>query len=453
MKTLVALTDDLDSDLKNSILTDNFKSNTSQIERRANESIPMETRLAEMAKYRAEYDEARRRVGIIQSRLADLTEKLEPLEFDCDRDQILLLQEKEQLLRELKFQISKATTKQQVEEFQGECKKLETDLRSALQLTNQTVTDRVKLHEQKETLVQQLKESLRAMAFLETQLKSMSASTLSISSSSSLGSMSSTSSKGSLSSGLSYTDIYGGIVATSSPTARVDMVALRKRIEKLLSADSDNSAPPTNTSSSLIATDSPIYENLPLTQPPQQRPPQPQPQQQQQLPPPPPYETSVPHLIGDNARRNLKDLKINISQEYLKRLQAGTSLSPLTDLLEKSRASRFSYESIESSLSPISETPSSPSFLLINSSSSNGSNTRSVSAAVSDESVAGDSGVFEASQKKPSNRNYRLVSDFETAQIRIKMRFDAVEQVLWVGIEKARHLGALLNALHETYEM
>lgn len=47
------------------------------------------------------------------------------------------------------------------------------------------------------------------MTSLESQLKTLSASTSSVSSSSSLGSLSTSSSKGSLSSGLSFTDIYG----------------------------------------------------------------------------------------------------------------------------------------------------------------------------------------------------------------------------------------------------
>lgn len=59
-------------------------------------------------------------------------------------------------------------------------------------------------------------------------------------------------------------------------------------------------------------------------------------------------------------------------------------------------------------LSPISETPPSP------------PTPPSVSAAVSDESVAGDSGVFEASNKS----SQRTLSDMnlETAQVQIKLR-------------------------------
>ena len=75
-------------------------------------------------------------------------------------------------------------------------------------------------------LLQQLTEAMRSMTQLESQLKVLSASTLSMSSSSSLGSLSSShaSSKGSLSS-LSFTDIYG-LSTTSEPS----MVDLHKKI-------------------------------------------------------------------------------------------------------------------------------------------------------------------------------------------------------------------------------
>ena len=73
---------------------------------------------------------------------------------------------------------------------------------------------------------------MRSVSALESQLKLLSASTLSMSSSSSLGSLSSShaSSKGSLSS-LSFTDIYG-----MSTTAQPDssMLDLHRRVEKIL---------------------------------------------------------------------------------------------------------------------------------------------------------------------------------------------------------------------------
>jgi hypothetical protein len=66
-------------------------------------------------------------------------------------------------------------------------------------------------------------------------------------------------------------------------------------------------------------------------------------------------------------------------------------------------------------LSPISEDSSG----VCNNS---GGNTRSVSAAVSDESVAGDSGVFEASIKRPSDLDDVLEMNLESAQVQIALK-------------------------------
>lgn len=174
------------------------------------------------------------------------------------------------------------------------------------------------------------------MTLLESQLKTLSASTLSVSSSSSLGSLSTTSSKGSLSSSLSFTDIYGGPQCTSSTDRPVDMIDLQRRVERLLKNENSSS-------SSSIALS--------------------------QIPPPPLYE-------------------------------APPSSVPLSDLLSRSgNSSQGSGLGRPPSppLSPISETPRS----------------------VSDESVAGDSGVFEA-----SNKSHTTHSDInlETPQIQIKLR-------------------------------
>lgn len=67
--------------------------------------------------------------------------------------------------------------------------------------------------------------------------------------------------------------------------------------------------------------------------------------------------------------------------------------------------------------------------------SSSLSNTRSVSAAVSNESVAGDSGVFEASRAVAPNR--------ESAQIKLALRYVKPDQILSIQIERARNLWAL----------
>ena len=97
---------------------------------------------------------------------------------------------------------------------------------------------------------------------------------------------------------------------------------------------------------------------------------------------------------------------------------------------------------------------------------SNASSVRSCSAAVSDESVAGDSGVYEASPRaaaaantttqQRSSRKQQLEAaaaaaaaaglssmSLETAQVKIKLRYSAEDALLHVGIERARNLGAL----------
>lgn len=114
------------------------------------------------------------------------------------------------------------------------------------------------------------------------------------------------------------------------------------------------------------------------------------------------------------------------------------------------RPPRYSLEFTgDPPLSPISETP--PPMLdhdellqgtALSRTSSSGTNTRSVSAAVSDESVAGDSGVFEASNKK-RNSAFGSDADAETAQVQIKLKYVAGDDILNVCVERARNLAAL----------
>ncbi|KAJ3658274.1 hypothetical protein Zmor_010024 [Zophobas morio] len=378
------------------------------------ELVPIGTRLAEMAKMRLEYDEARKQVQHIQQKLADLEEKVQPGQVESDKDRLLLFQEKEQLLRELRSITPRMRSKEEMSGIQLECKRLEQDLNKALEMSNRAIADRLRLHEEKQLLLQQLRDALRQMTHLESHLKTLSASTLSVSSSSSLGSLSTTSSKGSLSSGLSFTDIYGGPqCTTAAPNVDkpIDMLDLHRRVERVLKAKYSTPSPcrsqpslsPRSSLSSVSPPVSPMYENLPCAVP------------------PPTYE----QVERDRqVQRLIEELGHQEPQGQPK-------------------VSRYSYESSgDPPLSPISETP--PPILdhdgtALSRTSSSGTNTRSVSAAVSDESVAGDSGVFEASNRK------RLLQeqDVDTAQVQIKLRYVTGENILSVCVERARNLCAL----------
>lgn len=442
------------------------------------ELVPIGTRLAEMARMRLQYDEARKRIQQIQQQLADLEEKVMPGQTESDKDKLLLFQEKEQLLRELRSITPRTRTQQDMKKIQCEIRRLEQDLHNALELSNKTITDRVRLHEEKQLLLQQLRDALRSMAMLEGQLKTLSASTLSVSSSSSLGSLSTTSSKGSLSSGLSFTDIYGGpqcLTSASSQQERpVDMVDLHRRVERLLRGSeqsnlvgtsspgrSQPSLSPRSSLSSVSPPVSPLYENAPMGPPPAYEQIELQRRQQHQRTAPAITTTTTSSTCNSGGGNSagatldenqledrLTELKLNQqqapsqqeqscsnSQDRLKlvigphppvELQSG-NMSQGSGLGRPAVMQLPSLPQEPPPLSPISETP--PPTGIRSRASSSGTNTRSVSAAVSDESVAGDSGVFEASNRKRLSGFIPDVDpltsseiNLETAQVQIKLR-------------------------------
>ncbi|XP_013171584.1 PREDICTED: protein kibra isoform X1 [Papilio xuthus] len=373
--------------------------------------VPIGTRLAEMARVRLQYDEARKRIQQIQQQLADLEDKVQPGQAESDKDRLLLFQEKEQLLRELRSITPRTRSKQEMTDIQIECKKLEQDLKNAFEMSNKCIADRLKLHEEKQLLLQQLKDALTSMTTLEGQLKTLSASTLSVSSSSSLGSLSTASSKGSLSSGISFTDIYGGPqIASSLQTDKpIDMVDLHRRVERLLRGTSYPCGSVTPAGSSASQPSLSPRSSLSSASP-----------------PPPPSYTQV-----ERQRRQQRELEEKLAEM---RIGVATGLNEVTGLATIPVQLQGPGRPGEP-LSPISETPPPP--LSPRTPSSSGTNTRSVSAAVSDESVAGDSGVFEAAQGGDAS------NAVNSAQIEIKLRYCPDESALEIGILRARNLHAL----------
>jgi protein KIBRA len=105
---------------------------------------------------------------------------------------------------------------------------------------------------------------------------------------------------------------------------------------------------------------------------------------------------------------------------------------PLVDLVELTNMSQGSglgrpartYDSVSLGSDAASNPPLSPISEMVpdvcEMAGPSGTNTRSVSAAVSDESVAGDSGVFEAAASKKGSALNEM--NVETAQVQIKLR-------------------------------
>lgn len=367
------------------------------------ENLHSGARFAEMAKTKLQYGEWRKRIKQLQQQLADHVEKIEPGQLESDKDRLLLIQEKEQYLKELRSIPSAAKSANEVATIQEACKKLELDLNNAYELSNQQIANRLKLHEEKQILLQQLQDALKSTRMLEERLKSFSSgSTFSISSGSSLGSLSTASSKNSLSA-LSFTDIYGDPL-TAEP--QVDMLDLHRRSQRL-SHPSEISLSPRSSLSVETPPASPMKDNGSDE---------------------PTYENTkyFSHLPSTSCSQHDLDTTVFDCmrlEERLHELELRQSLGLAT--------------ASGPPLSPIYEKPS-----LLNlpqqialSRTSSASNTRSVSAAVSNESVAGDSGVFEASRAVMPGR--------ESAQVQISLRYSKSDCVLHIAIDRARNLQAL----------
>ncbi|XP_023210732.1 protein kibra-like isoform X2 [Centruroides sculpturatus] len=424
-------------------------------------------RLAEMARMRLQYDEARKQVHKIQQELADLEDKMAPGQVESDKDRLLLIQEKEQLLRELRSINTKSRTESEISSIHNEISKLEQDLSNAMEMSNRAIADRLKLHEQKNVLLQKLRDAMRLTTFLESQLKSVSTSSLSMSSSSSLGSLStgslSASSKGSLSS-LSFTDIYGLPQCSVDPSLQ----DLHKRVGHLLQGSTQSIA-----SSSVGYEDSqsvPFGQNQsgPSLSPRSSLSSISPPVSPYEYGPPPTYEQTNTEKIRKSQKLEEKfnDFKLLPGLIESCRLEQGmtidTNIRQLQSAPAVSHQNRPSFNSLSAAdphlpkniydsgsdvtsnppLSPICELSTDQDELQATGLAI--SNNRSVSAAVSDESVAGDSGVFEASNKRLGGDCLGLSEmNLETAQVQVKLRYSSEDGLLHVGVERARNLAAL----------
>ncbi|XP_053935640.1 protein KIBRA [Cuculus canorus] len=169
--------------------------------------------LAEKVRLRLQYEEAKRRIANLKIQLAKLDSEAWPGVLDSERDRLILINEKEELLKEMRFISPRKWTRGEVERLETERRRLEEDLRAARDTQSKALTERLKLNSKRNQLVRELEETTRLVAMLHTQLKSLSTSMLSLSSSSSPGSLAS--SRGSLatssqdsSTSASFTDLY-----------------------------------------------------------------------------------------------------------------------------------------------------------------------------------------------------------------------------------------------------
>lgn len=475
-----------------------LKSNTaSQTDLRGELGPGSSSYIQEITQLRLQYQESRSRLLDLKHKLANVEDQMVPGQNESDKDRLMLLQEKEQLLRELKSIDPKGRSESEIFSIRAQIQQLENDLVIAIDTSNKQIADRIQLQDQKSALMQELSEATRLTTLLESQLRSLSVSTLSMSSGSSLGSLGSLSScsHSSLTS-LSMLDIY-----QQSPS-ETNLHDLHRRLEKLLKGHSISpihenpqavpaalditsaatrgymesiKASNTELSSSMrsISSRSSLSSVSPPASP-------------YDVGPPPSYHehiTSVErHRVGfsgsnsslnpavvNSVETEQSKVLLDISSSYHPHQLAPENNAQTNVFLGASFNSRPVTGPSDQLFDPTAQVMSgprkvpppqypdnmdvmsNPPLSPISESSSgvgnnlSGGNTRSVSAAVSDESVAGDSGVFEASMNitKRDVLDEALEMNLESAQIQIKLRYDHLEGSLVVVLEQARNLSAL----------
>ncbi|XP_067230172.1 protein WWC3 isoform X4 [Chanodichthys erythropterus] len=171
--------------------------------------------LADRVKLNWQYEEAKKKMSSIQHQLAQLDSESWSgrAEADRDLDCLQLLREKEALLQEITLLSQQQHSSETLFQLQEEKRRLEEEVMKAQIVQSQGANQRILQQEKRNVLMRQLEEATRITTYLHSQLKSLSASNLTVSSSSSRGSLASSrgslaSSRGSLSS-VSFTDIYG----------------------------------------------------------------------------------------------------------------------------------------------------------------------------------------------------------------------------------------------------
>ncbi|XP_023973131.1 protein WWC2 [Physeter macrocephalus] len=427
--------------------------------------------LAEKVRLSLQYEEAKRSMANLKIELSKLDSEAWPGALDVEKEKLMLINEKEELLKELQFVTPEKRTPDELESLGAERQRLEEELLSVRGAPSRALAERLKLEERRKELLQKLEETTKLTTYLHSQLKNLSASTLSMSSGSSLGSLASsrgslnTSSRGSLNS-LSSSELYytsqgdqldpdyqykldfllqekGGYIpsgpittihehevakspsqpgqsgpcgaAAAAPGHAPALTEAPKSVTSLSSRSSLSSLSPPGSPLVLEGTFPLSPHDVPLHQ----------------------FSAAFEDC---ELSSHFADVGLGEDQLLLESDPgaAPPSLSEDKDLTECARGlPQEGPADVEKSL------PKRRGIHLP------GEKTTCVSAAVSDESVAGDSGVYEAFVKQPSEVEDVLYSEedvavMETAQVQIGLRYDAKRSSFMAIVAQLRNLHAFL---------
>ncbi|XP_067154039.1 protein WWC2 isoform X2 [Apteryx mantelli] len=421
--------------------------------------------LAEKVRLSLQYEEAKRSMANLKIELSKLDSEAWPGTLDAEKEKLMLINEKEELLKELQFITPRKRTPDELEQLEAERRRLEEELLSVKSTPSQALAERLKLEERRKELVQKLEETMKLTTYLHSQLRSLSASTLSVSSGSSLGSLASsrgslnTSSRGSLNS-LSSTDLYynqGDQITDLDYQYKLDFILQEKSgyiPSGPITTIHENEV--VSSHGRLGYSDSPSASDHPkLTEPPKSVTSLSSRSSLSSLSPPgsplvlegafsmSAQNSPLHHLTTDFEDCDLSGDFAGISlceNQMLLDSDARAGSQIPTDDKDLNESIRQALPSLHEGSADVDLRRRAASHLLEE-------KTACVSAAVSDESVAGDSGVYEASVKQPNETEDIVYSEddatiLEAAQVQIGLRYDPSNSSFVVIIVRLRNLPA-----------
>ncbi|KAL4660035.1 protein KIBRA-like [Arapaima gigas] len=394
--------------------------------------IPVETNnlLAEKVRLSLKYEEAKRRIANIEVQIAKLDSQAWPGLLDPERDRLILISEKEELLKELQYTKPCARVPGDAEKIETEKRRLELDLQAARDSQSKALTERLRLHCRRNKLVRELEEMVRLASSLHSQLKSLSASTLSCSSGSSRGSL--TSSRGSLatsslgsSSSLSLNDL-----CLDAP--ELGDLELRYKLDSLLQEGTaattagyrPSSSIPTIHENEVVGVGKcPRVQTLRTLETPQGSL-SPRSSLSSLSPPCSPLVTDAAFLPGDifldpELQDRLVDLNLHCDGPICDKRETGAKVDA---------GSATTAATVEATKDCVADVRGA---VLV-------AKKVGVSSAVSDESVAGDSGVYEPSEKRPNHLvellNCEDAGLTGSAKIMLGLRYEMEEKCFTVAV-------------------
>ncbi|KAK7130720.1 hypothetical protein R3I94_016010 [Phoxinus phoxinus] len=413
------------------------------------EFVSSSNKLAEKVRLSLKYEEAKRRIANIEVQIAKLDSEAWPGLLDPERDRLILINEKEELLKELQYVKPRKRAPSEAEKIESEKKRLEKDLQAARDNQSKALTERLRLHYRRNKLVKELEETVRLASSLHTQLKSLSASTLSCSSGSSRGSL--TSSRGSLAtsslgstSSLSFTDIYLEQPELGDPD-------FQNKLDSILQEGSASGYRPSSSittihenevssSSGQVGGGSGVAQRtqaLRLSETPHSMSSlSPRSSLSSLSPPCSPLVTDASFLSGEAFSGPASQLDLDLQTRLMElRLDEDQQQGRLAYRDNKQDSIMATVESSKDSVTQARV-------------SAPGSKNAGVTSAVSDESVAGDSGVYEPSEKRPGLPveqllGYDDVSSASSAQIQLGLKYEAKEKRFTVFVMQLSNYSAL----------